>query len=102
MCALLIAGHETTVNLIGNGLLALMRHPAAVERWLAEPDLTASAVTELLRYDSPVQMSRRVTLEDYDVDDHTIPAGSFVIACLASATVEHNLGDAVQIDDSVD
>jgi cytochrome P450 len=82
---LYVAGHETTVNLIGNGTLALLRDREQLDRWRVRPDLDDNAVEELLRFDSPVQMSRRVTLEDYAVDGHTIPAGSFVIACLASA-----------------
>ncbi|MDQ1748292.1 MAG: hypothetical protein QOD07_2555 [Frankiaceae bacterium] len=86
---LYVAGHETTVNLIGNGTLALLRDREQLDLWRNRPDLDDNAVEELLRFDSPVQMSRRVTLEDYPIDDgvdgHTIPAGSFVIASLASA-----------------
>jgi cytochrome P450 len=82
---LYIAGHETTVNLIGNGTLALLRAPDQLALWRDRPDLDENAVEELLRFDSPVQMSRRVTLEDYAVGDKVIPAGSFVIASLASA-----------------
>jgi cytochrome P450 len=82
---LYVAGHETTVNLIGNGTLALLRDREQFDLWRDRPDLDDNAVEELLRFDSPVQMSRRVTLEDYDVDGRTLPAGSFVIACLASA-----------------
>ncbi|MBV9099047.1 MAG: cytochrome P450 [Frankiaceae bacterium] len=82
---LYVAGHETTVNLIGNGTLALLRDREQLDLWRERPDLDDNAVEELLRYDSPVQMSRRVTLEDYAVDGQTIPAGSFVIASLASA-----------------
>ena len=54
---LLVAGHETTVNLIGNGVLALLEHPAELDRLRTDPDLIKPAVEELLRYDSPVQMS---------------------------------------------
>ena len=82
---LYVAGHETTVNLIGNGALALLRNPEQLALWRDRPELDDNAVEELLRFDSPVQMSRRVTLEDYPVADRVIPAGSFVIACLASA-----------------
>ena len=82
---LYVAGHETTVNLIGNGTLALLRAPDQLALWRDRPDLDENAVEELLRYDSPVQMSRRITLEDYPVDGAVIPAGSFVIASLASA-----------------
>jgi cytochrome P450 len=82
---LYVAGHETTVNLIGNGTLALLRDREQLELWRSRPDLDDNAVEELLRYDSPVQMSRRVTLEPYEVDGRTVPAASFVIASLASA-----------------
>ena len=82
---LYIAGHETTVNLIANGTLALLRHPDQLARLRAEPDLAGNAVEELLRYDSPVQFSRRITLEPYDVAGRTIPAGAFVMASLGSA-----------------
>jgi len=82
---LYVAGHETTVNLIGNGTLALLRHPDQVALWRDRPDLDENAIEELLRYDSPVQMSRRVTIEDYPVGDTVIPKGSFVIASLASS-----------------
>jgi cytochrome P450 len=81
---LYVAGHETTVNLIGNGALALLRDPDQVTLWRDRPDLDENAVEELLRFDSPVQMSRRVTLEDHAIGDAVIPAGSFVIASLAS------------------
>ena len=81
---LYIAGHETTVNLIGNGTLALLRAPDQLALWRERPDLDENGIEELLRFDSPVQMSRRVTLEDYPVGDKVIPAGSFVIASLAS------------------
>jgi cytochrome P450 len=82
---LYIAGHETTVNLIGNGVLALLRKPDELTRLRFDPGLDANAVEELLRYDSPVQMSRRITLDDIDVDGRLIEAGSFVVLVLASA-----------------
>jgi len=82
---LYIAGHETTVNLIGNGTLALLRDREQLELWRDRPDLDENAVEEMLRFDSPVQLSRRVTLEDYLVGDVTIPPGSFVVASLSSA-----------------
>jgi cytochrome P450 len=82
---LYVAGHETTVNLIGNGTLALLRDREQMELWRERPDLDDNAVEELLRFDSPVQMSRRVTLEDYSVGGRVILAGNFVIASLASA-----------------
>ena len=82
---LYVAGHETTVNLIGNGTLALLRDREQLDLWRSRPDLDDNAVEELLRYDSPVQMSGRVTIEDYEVDGQVIPGGSRVIAGLAAA-----------------
>jgi cytochrome P450 len=82
---LYIAGHETTVNLIAGGTLALLRHPAQLARLRNDPALIANAVEELLRYDSPVQASRRITLEPVSISGVTIPAGAFVMASLGSA-----------------
>ena len=82
---LYVAGHETTVNLIGNGTLALLRDREQLELWRSRPDLDENAVEELLRYDSPVQMSGRVTIEDYDVDGTLIPTGTRIVAGLAAA-----------------
>jgi cytochrome P450 len=82
---LYVAGHETTVNLIGNGTYALLRHRAELERWRDDPSLDANAVDELLRYDAPVQFSRRVTTAELEFGDQTIEAGVFVLTCLASA-----------------
>jgi cytochrome P450 len=82
---LYVAGHETTVNLIGNGVLALLRNPDQLELLRTRPDLAANAVEELLRYDSPVQQSRRITLAPHTIGGREIPAGRFVIAGLASA-----------------
>ncbi len=82
---LYIAGHETTVNLIANGTLALLRHPGQLALLGSDPALVGNAVEELLRYDSPVQASRRITLEPVTVGGVTIPAGAFVMASLGSA-----------------
>ena len=86
---LYIAGHETTVNLIGNGTLALLRHPDQMEllRSGAVPD--AVAIDELLRYDSPVQMSRRITVAEYELGGKTIETGAFVTLALASSNRDH-------------
>ena len=83
---LFIAGHETTVNLIGNGALALLRNQEQLERVRAA-DAAAMGVVieELLRYDPPVQMTRRITLADVEVDGKVIPEGTFVMCSLASA-----------------
>jgi len=82
---LYVAGHETTVNLIGNATLALLGHPDQLTRLRSDPDLDAGAIEELLRFDSPVQFSRRITTGDLEVDGTTVPAGSFVLTCLGSA-----------------
>jgi cytochrome P450 len=82
---LYLAGHETTVNLIGNGTLALLRHPEQLERLGREPSIATNAVEELLRFDSPVQNSRRVTLAPIEVGSGHINARSLVVLSLASA-----------------
>ncbi|HWN90144.1 MAG TPA: cytochrome P450, partial [Verrucomicrobiae bacterium] len=86
MCVLLfIAGHETTVNLIGNGLLALLRHPDELEKLKRDPGLVPSAIEELLRYDSPVQRTGRFTTTDVEIHGRKIPSGSLVIAAIGAA-----------------
>jgi len=86
MCLLLfIAGHETTVNLIGNGTLALLRHPEQMRRLRAEPALIGNAVEELLRYDSPVQRTARITSTDAEVAGQPMPKGTMVITALGAA-----------------
>ena len=82
---LYIAGHETTVNLIGNGTLALLRHPDQLDRLRSDPELDENAIQELLRYDSPVQNSRRITLGPIEVDGKEIEPGAFVVLGLASS-----------------
>ncbi len=82
---LYIAGHETTVNLIGNGSLALLHHRQQLERLLRDPSLAAGAMDELLRYDSPVQSTRRITLAPIEVEGTQIEAGAFVVLSLASS-----------------
>jgi len=80
------AGHETTVNLIGNGLLALFRNPDQLALLKANPSLITNAIEEFLRYDSSVQMSGRVTLEDIeDLGGKKIPKGESVLCLLGSA-----------------
>ena len=82
---LLVAGHETTVNLIGNGVLALLRHPDQLRRLRDEPGLIRTAVEELLRYDSPVQATSRVARADLEIGGHTIRAGQQVSFLLGAA-----------------
>ncbi len=82
---LLIAGHETTVNLIGNGTLALLRHPDQLRRLREDPGLIGSAVEELLRYDGPVQRTARVLSDDVTVGGRTIPKGGMVMPFIGAA-----------------
>jgi cytochrome P450 len=97
---LFIAGHETTVNLIGNGMLALLRNRVQLELLQGDPSLDANAVNELLRYDSPVQMSRRITLTDYEIDGIAIERGALVMTCLGAANHDpaHFGGNADELD----
>jgi len=82
---LLIAGHETTVNLIGNGVLTLLRNPGVLDRLRREPALVVSTVEELLRYEPPVQLlSNRTTLEPIEIADTTIPRGVVLTLALAA------------------
>jgi cytochrome P450 len=83
---LLVAGHETTVNLIASGTLALLEHPDQLDRLHREPSLIASAIEELLRFTSPLDIAtERYALQDVEVAGVTIPRGSLVLAVLASA-----------------
>ena len=82
---LYIAGHETTVNLIGNGTLALLRHRSELEHLQGDPSLVPNAIEELLRFDSPVQMTRRITLAEVGIGGKTIEPGAFVLLMLGSA-----------------
>ncbi len=82
---LLVAGHETTVNLIGNGSLALLRHPDQLRRLREDPGLIASAVEELLRYDGPVQRTARIPSEDVTVGGRIIPKGELVMPFIGAA-----------------
>jgi cytochrome P450 PksS len=83
---LLVAGHETTVNLIGNGTLALLEHPHQLDRLRRDPGLIKPAVEELLRYASPLETAtERFTREDVTVAGVTIPRGAMVFAAIASA-----------------
>jgi pimeloyl-[acyl-carrier protein] synthase len=78
------AGHETVMNLIGNGMLTLLRNPDQLERLRREPEIMDDAVEELLRYESPVQMTTRFPSEDIEIADQTIPAGTRVSVILAA------------------
>lgn len=82
---LLAAGHETTMNLIGNGTLALLRNQDQLKKLQCEPTLIQSAVEELLRYDSPVQMTGRKAGEDISIAGKTIRQGDFAIIIIGAA-----------------
>ncbi len=83
---LVAAGHKTTTHLIGNGVLALLRHPLQMARLVADPSLLPRAVDELLRYDGPVETSTlRYAREDVERGGATIPRGELVMAVLSSA-----------------
>jgi cytochrome P450 len=83
---LLVAGHETTVNLISSGTLALLEHPEQMKRLRHEPLLVKPAVEELLRYTSPVEMAtERYAREEVEIKGTTIPRGELVLAVLGSA-----------------
>jgi hypothetical protein len=79
------AGHETTVNMLGNGLLALLSDRPQWETLVADPSLVPNAVEEMLRFDSSVQMTGRVAFEDVEIGDVTIPAGEAVLNLLGAA-----------------
>ncbi|MFD9355293.1 cytochrome P450 [Streptomyces sp. NPDC060031] len=84
---LLIAGHETTVNLIANGMLTLLRHPEILQRLRDEPDLIAPLVEELLRYEPPVHIIPwRAAYSDITIADTVIPEGSQIMLMLASGS----------------
>jgi cytochrome P450 len=83
---LLIAGHETTVNLIGNGVLELLRHPDQLARLRAAPELIGSTVEEILRFNGPVEHSRGLfAAADVAFDGGMVPAGSLVLPVLLAA-----------------
>jgi len=82
---LLAAGHETTTNLIGNGMLALLQHPQQLDLLRREPALIESAVEELLRFDPPVQWITRVAAQDMELGGKSIRRGELVLAALGAA-----------------
>ncbi len=82
---LLAAGSETTTNLIGNAVVALLRHPEALERVRADPGRVPAVLEETLRWDSPVQILARLSTRDAELPSGKIPRGVFVMLLLASA-----------------
>jgi len=83
---LLVAGHESTVNLIANGMLTLLRHPDALERLRRDEGVVINTVEEVLRYEPLVQFHPRTTLTDVEVAGVTIPQGATVVLLLASGS----------------
>jgi hypothetical protein len=82
---LLNAGHETTTNLIGNGLVALSRHASEKARLIAQPEMIKTAVEEMLRYESSNQLGNRMTVEQVALGGMTLPAGTPVTLCIGAA-----------------
>ena len=99
MILLLIAGHETTVNLISNGTLTLLRYPAELDRLRDDPGRAAIVVEEVLRYEPPVQFVNRFTLADIEIAGMTIPRGSGIRLMLAAANRDpRRFGDPDRFD----
>ena len=82
---LLNAGHETTTNLIGNGLVALSDHPAEKQRLIEDPALIKTAVEEMLRFESSNQLGNRMTVEPVELGGIALPAGTPVTLCIGAA-----------------
>src|SRR5262249_41945993 len=97
---LLVAGHETTVNLIGSGTLALLQHPKQLRKLRADPGLMPSAVEELLRFAGPVETAtERYARQEVAVAGVTIPRGGLVLAAIASANRdERQFADPDRLD----
>lgn len=95
---LYVAGHETTVNLIGNGTLALLRNPDQLRRWAADPSLDTNAIDELLRFDGPVQQTVRVPTVDVTYEglagEIVVPKGTLVMTVLGAASHDPGVFDA--------
>jgi pimeloyl-[acyl-carrier protein] synthase len=82
---LFVAGHETTTNLIGNGVLCLLQHPAQLQRLRQQPGLMACAVEEVMRFQGPANVVARVATEARSIGVHTVPAGDLVYCLTAAA-----------------
>jgi cytochrome P450 len=91
---LFLAGHETTTNLIGNGLLALMRHPDQLAALRADPGLVKNAIEELLRFDSPVQFTARVAVETTQVEGIEVKVEHPIMLALGAANHDERRFDA--------
>jgi cytochrome P450 len=96
---LIAAGHETTTNLIGNGLLTLMRQPDALAKLRSEPSLLPAAIEELLRFDSPVQLLVRRAIEDLELGGERVRAGEVVYVAVGAANRDpEKFADADRLD----
>jgi cytochrome P450 len=92
---LLVAGNETTTNLIGNAVLAFLEHPAEWNKLLARPEMLSTAIEEVLRFRSPVQAMFRIAKQDVQIGGHEIPQGTRIVAWIGSAN-----RDEAKFDDS--
>ncbi len=96
---LFVAGHETTMNLIGNGTLALLRQRDQLVRWRDDPTLDAAAVEELLRFDGPAHVTGRTATEDLDVNGHLFNKGQRVATLIGAANRDpYRFADPTRID----
>jgi cytochrome P450 len=97
---LFLAGHETTTNLIGNGILALLRHPDQLARLYAQPAMLENAIEELLRFESPVQFAPRVAIEPIEIEgvkvDPEIPI-ALALGCANRDPRRHDNPDALDV-----
>jgi cytochrome P450 len=99
-CILLLnAGHEATVNVSGNGLLALLEHPDQLHRLREDPGLLPTAIEELMRFDSPLQLFERTATEDVEIGGITVPAGQKIAALLGSANHDPAVFDSPEVLD---
>lgn len=96
---LLLAGHETTANLLGNGLLALLSHPTRWAQFRTDPSIDRTAVEELLRFAGPIQVTERTTLDVVDIGGVLIPRGRIVVLCLAAANRDPAVFDSPDVLD---
>ncbi len=94
-----VAGHETTTNLIGNGMLALLQHPDQMQTLTQNPSLIGTAIEEMLRYDPSVPRGWRIAKEDVAIDGHTIQKGALIFPILAAANRDPDYFDTPDIFD---
>jgi cytochrome P450 len=94
---LYVAGHETTVNLIGNGVLALLRHPDELRRWRDDPALDATAIDELLRFDGPVQQTVRIPIQPVHYGEVEVAPGTTVMTVLGAANHDQAMFDDPEV-----